>query len=79
MKSSTKIVGISTMDPLGTGFVSRTYTSIFGINGKPATLVEFEKLLSNPALRRYKPKIIAGGSGAWQISYTDMDKLGIDT
>jgi radical SAM superfamily enzyme YgiQ (UPF0313 family) len=38
----TKIVAISTMDPLGTGFVSRTYTSILGLNGKPATLAEFE-------------------------------------
>ena len=44
----TKIVAISTMDPLGIGFVSRTYTGILGMNGKPATLVEFEKLLSNP-------------------------------
>ena len=76
----TKIVGISTMDPLGIGFVSRTYTSIFGINGKPATLVEFENLLSNPALRKYRAKIIVGGSGAWQILNSNMqDKLGIDT
>ena len=78
--SKTKIVAISTMDPLGIGFVSRTYTGILGLNGKPATLVEFENLLSNPVLRRYKTKIIVGGSGAWQISTANMqDKLGIDT
>jgi radical SAM superfamily enzyme YgiQ (UPF0313 family) len=76
----TKIVAISTMDPLGIGFVSRTYTGILGMNGKPATLVEFEKLLSNPALRRYGAKIMIGGSGAWQISTANMqDQLGIDT
>ncbi len=76
----TKIVAISTMDPLGTGFVSRTYTSILGLNGKPATLVEFEELLSNPTLRKYGAKIIVGGSGAWQISNANMqDKLDIDT
>jgi len=76
----TKIVGISTMDPLGIGFVSRTYTSILGLNGKPTTLIEFENLLSNPALRKYRPKIIVGGSGAWQISSMNMhDELGIDT
>ena len=76
----TKIVAISTMDPLGIGFVSRTYTGILGMNGKPATLVEFEKLLSNPALRRYGAKIMVGGSGAWQISTANMqDQLGIDT
>jgi len=76
----TKVVGISTMDPLGIGFVSRTYTSILGLNGKPASLVEFESLLSNSAFRRYKPKIIVGGSGAWQIPRANMqDELGIDT
>jgi len=76
----TKIVAISTMDPLGIGFVSRTYTGILGMNGKPATLVEFEKLLSNPALRKYGAKIMVGGSGAWQISTANMqDQLLIDT
>jgi len=76
----TKIVAISTMDPLGTGFVSRTYTSILGLNGKPATLAEFEDLLSNPILRKYVSKIIVGGAGAWQIPNANMqDKLGIDT
>jgi len=76
----TKVVGISTMDPLGIGFVSRTYTSILGLNGKPASLVEFESLLSNSAFRKYKPKIIVGGSGAWQIPRANMqDELGIDT
>lgn len=76
----TKVVGISTMDPLGIGFVSRTYTSILCLNGKPATLVEFEDLLSNFTFRKYKPKIIVGGSGAWQILRANMqDELGIDT
>lgn len=76
----TKVVGISTMDPLGIGFVSRTYTSILGLNGKPETLIEFENLLANPALIKYKPKIIVGGSGAWQISSAKMqDELRIDT
>jgi radical SAM superfamily enzyme YgiQ (UPF0313 family) len=36
-------------------------------------------LLSNPALRESKAKIIVGGSGAWQISNANMqDKLDID-
>jgi len=76
----TKIVAISTMDPLGTGFVSRTYTSVLGLNGKPTTLVEFENLLSNPVLRKNRAKIVVGGAGAWQIPNANMqDKLGIDT
>lgn len=77
---NTKVVGISTMDPLGIGFVSRTYTSLVGISGKPMTAVEFEDMLSNPSLKKYKPKIIVGGSGAWQIVKAGIqDQLGIDT
>jgi len=54
--------------------------SILGLNGKPATLAEFEDLLSNPALRKYGSKIVVGGAGAWQIPNANMqDKLGIDT
>jgi radical SAM superfamily enzyme YgiQ (UPF0313 family) len=76
----TKAVGISTMDPLGIGFVSRTYTGILGLHGKPATRVEFESLLSNSVFKEHKPRIIVGGSGAWQIPRADLqDKLGIDT
>jgi len=76
----TKIVGISTMDPLGTGFVSRTYTSLLGLDGKPATLAEFEDLVYHPALRNCNAKIIVGGSGAWQISDAKMqERMGIDT
>ncbi len=78
--TGTKVIGISTMDPLGTGFVSRTYTSILGLNGKPATMVEFEDLLSNPLLKESKAWIIVGGSGAWQIPEANMQEaLGIDT
>jgi len=76
----TKVVGISSMDPLGIGFVSRTYTSFVGISGKPMTTIEFEEMLANPALRRKKVKIILGGSGAWQIVEAGIqEKLGIDT
>jgi radical SAM superfamily enzyme YgiQ (UPF0313 family) len=76
----TKVVGISTMDPLGIGFVSRTYTGILGLHGKPATRVEFESLLSNSVFKKHKLRIIVGGSGAWQIQRANMqDELGIDT
>jgi radical SAM superfamily enzyme YgiQ (UPF0313 family) len=35
--------------------------------------------MTNPALRRYKPKIIVGGQGVWQIVDSGMqEKLGID-
>jgi radical SAM superfamily enzyme YgiQ (UPF0313 family) len=77
---NTKVVGISTMDPLGDAFVSRTYTSILGLGGKSLNRLEFEKLVCDPALKKYRPKIIVGGAGAWQILDMHMQEaLGIDT
>jgi len=64
---NTKVIGISTMDPLGMGFVSRTYTSLVGFGGEPMAAAEFRELINNPILRKYGSKIIVGGSGAWQI------------
>jgi len=58
----TKIVGISTMDPMGLAYVSTTYNS-----------------LTHPSIQKYKPKIIVGGQGSWQISEAKaQDELGID-
>jgi radical SAM superfamily enzyme YgiQ (UPF0313 family) len=76
----TKVVGISTMDPLGIGFVSRTYTSLVGFGGEPIAAAEFRNLMEHPVWKRHRPKIVVGGSGAWQIARGNMqDEYGIDT
>ncbi len=78
--TNTKVVGISTMDPLGIGFVSRTYTSIVGIGGEPISAAEFRTLMNHPVWKKNRPKIIVGGSGAWQIIRGGMqDEYKIDT
>ncbi len=78
--ANTKVVGISTMDPLGIGFVSRTYTSLVAIGGEPIAAAEFRSLMKHPVLRKKRGfKIIVGGSGAWQIVRGGMqDKFKID-
>lgn len=77
---NTKVAGISTMDPLGIGFVSRTYTSIVGIGGEPISAAEFRSLMRHPIWKKHRPKIIVGGSGAWQIVRGNMqDEYRIDT
>jgi len=77
--SNTKVVGISTMDPLGLAYVSTTYNSLIGFGGEALNASEFKKLVSHPAIIKYKPKIIVGGSGSWQISEVDAQKkLNID-
>ncbi len=80
--SNTKVIGISTMDPLGIGFVSRTYTSLVAIGGEPIAADEFRYLMRHPKLKKKKRKykVIVGGSGAWQISRGNMqDEFKIDT
>lgn len=74
----TKVIGISTMDPTGMGYVSQTYSSLLG-GGEPLTSIEFRNLMNQECIRRYKPKIIVGGSGAWQLERKKLRKaFGID-
>ncbi|MCJ7720119.1 MAG: hypothetical protein MUO36_01480 [Candidatus Hadarchaeum sp.] len=77
---NTKVVGISTMDPLGIGFVSRTYTSLVAIGREPIAADEFRSLMKHPVLKKRQFKVIVGGSGAWQIVRGNMqDEFKIDT
>jgi len=75
----TKIIGITSMEPGGIGFVSRTYTSLVGFSGESIASAEFRELMKNPILRRWNPRIILGGTGAWQIHRAKLQKeYGID-
>jgi len=74
----TKVVGISSMDPTGMGYVSKTYSSLVG-GGKPMNAVEFEALMRHPGIRKYKPRIIVGGFGSWQLERKKVAKsYGVD-
>jgi radical SAM superfamily enzyme YgiQ (UPF0313 family) len=76
---ATKVIGISSMEPAGTGFVSRTYTSLVGFGGEPVAAAEFRDLITKPILRKWGAKIVLGGSGAWQIHRAQLQKkYGID-
>jgi radical SAM superfamily enzyme YgiQ (UPF0313 family) len=77
---NTKLLGISTMDPLGLAYVSTTYNSILSFGGEAVNSFEFKKLMSHPSIFKYKPKILVGGSGVWQIKDAEVqDKFGIST
>ena len=76
--SNTKVIGITTMDPLGMGYVSKTYSSLIG-GGEPMNAIEFRALTRHPSFRRHKPKIIVGGAGAWQLERKHiMHSYGLD-
>lgn len=78
----TEIVGLSTMDPLGLGPVSMTFT----VGGKYTAFDKkyFLQLMRKLNLLRIKEglnfKIVIGGSSAWQLTQKreTMDKLRID-
>ena len=78
---NTRVIAVSTHNPLGVTFAAGVYTSIFGtskmpINSHYARLM-FEKIKTNP--HRGNFKVLVGGSGGWQITQTkSFDELGVD-
>lgn len=77
--NDTKVIGISSMDPLGMAYVSLTYSWLIGLGSEPNTRFEFRKLLNKKCLKAKKAKIIVGGYGAWQLENERVRKtFGID-
>jgi radical SAM superfamily enzyme YgiQ (UPF0313 family) len=76
---NTKAVGIASMDPMGLAYVSTTYNSLIGFGGEALNASEFKKLVSHPSIVKYRPKIVVGGAGSWQVAEANaQEKLGID-
>lgn len=73
----TKVIGISETDPLGIGPATTTFREVFG--GLPMMAWKFLGLLLQIHQSKFKPKIIVGGPGAWQLEEEKKrKKLGID-
>ena len=78
---ATRVVGISTHNPLGVTFAAGVYTSIFGESKQPINSHYarrmFDRVKNSPFRSTFK--VIVGGSGGWQIAQTDSwDDLGVD-
>jgi len=77
----TRVVGVSTHNPLGVTFAAGVYASIFGSSREPINAHYarqlFHILKNSP--HRANFQVIVGGSGGWQISETDsFDELSVD-
>ncbi len=77
----TRVVAVSTHNPLGVTFAAGVYTSIFGSSKQPINShyarMMFERIKNSPHRANYK--VIVGGSGGWQISETNsFADLGVD-
>jgi radical SAM superfamily enzyme YgiQ (UPF0313 family) len=75
----TRAVGVSAHNPIGVAFSTGVYSNIFGSSARPINAYENERVFFHPSIRKYKPKVIVGGAGAWQIEKTDsFERLGVD-
>src|SRR5499433_972492 len=78
---NTRVVAVSTHNPLGVTFAAGVYTSIFGSSKQPInshySMELFNAIKSSPYRQGFK--VIVGGSGGWQITQTNSwEELSVD-
>jgi len=70
---NTRVVAVSTHNPLGVTFAAGVYTSIFGSSRQPINSFYarqmFARIKNHPFRKNFK--VIVGGSGGWQITQTN--------
>ncbi len=77
----TRVVAVSTHNPLGVTFAAGVYASIFGSSKDPINSHYAKELFQSikDSPHRSNFKVIVGGSGGWQLTQTGMQKdLGVD-
>lgn len=77
----TRVVAVSTHNPLGVTFAAGVYTSIFGSSRMPINSHYSRELFESIKASPYRDnfKVIVGGSGGWQIIQTNsFEDLGVD-
>jgi len=75
----TKVLAIHAHNPLGISYATDVYAKIFGENVMPLNAHEFIKIVTHPVIKEYRPKIVVGGPGAWQLERAGrLDEFRID-
>jgi radical SAM superfamily enzyme YgiQ (UPF0313 family) len=77
----TRVVAVSTHNPLGVTFAAGVYTSIFGSARQPINSFYARQMFERIKSSRWRSsfKVIVGGSGGWQITQTGTyEELGVD-
>ncbi len=78
---ATRVVAISTHNPLGVTFAAGVYTSIFGESKQPINAHYARQLFDRvkASTHRQHFTVLVGGSGGWQITQNNAwDDLGVD-
>ena len=77
----TRVVAVSTHNPLGVTFAAGVYASIFGTNKTPINTFYARQLFARVKHSPYRSsfQVMVGGSGGWQITQTNAwEELGVD-
>ncbi|MFQ5907824.1 MAG: B12-binding domain-containing radical SAM protein [Thermoplasmata archaeon] len=80
----TRVLGLTTMDPLGVSFGSGIMYVLMRLlgytpKGGPFTRRAFLEVLQHPSLGTHRPKVIIGGPAVWQfLDLTNPSEWGID-
>src|SRR5712671_1921964 len=71
----TRVVAVSTHNPLGTTFAAGVYASIFGSSREPINALYARRMFDTirECRQRYRFAVVVGGSGAWQIEETGTE------
>jgi len=75
----TKVLAIHAHNPLGISYATDVYSKLAGENLMPVNAHEFIKIVTHPVIRKFRPTIVVGGPGAWQLEKADrLDEFHID-
>ena len=75
----TKVVAIHAHNPLGISYATDVYSKLAGQSLMPLNAHEFIKIVTHPVIKKYQPKIVVGGPGAWQLEKAErLDEFKID-
>src|SRR5258705_1230060 len=75
----TKVIAIHAHNPLGISYATDVYSKIAGNTLIPINAAEFLKIVKHPVIEKYRPKIVIGGPGAWQLERADrLDEFNVD-
>jgi radical SAM superfamily enzyme YgiQ (UPF0313 family) len=75
----TEVVAIHAHNPLGISYATDVYSKLAGENLMPFNAAQFLKIVTHPVMKKYRPKIVIGGPGAWQLERANrMDEFKVD-
>jgi hypothetical protein len=75
----TKVLAVHAHNPLGISYATDVYSKLAGENLMPLNAHEFIRIVTHPVVKKFRPKIVVGGPGAWQLEKANrLDEFKID-